>query len=126
MQELIQDLVTKLRVNEQQATTGAAILFKAAQDKLGAPEFKRMLGSVAGVDALLGKAPAPGGAGKLFGGFAAALGGNAALITTIVGGFSKIGLTTSHAQQFVPVILDHLRGKVGKEITDKLEQTLRA
>jgi len=126
MNDLIQELVTKLRVNETQATTGAAILFKAAQDKLGAAEFKRMLGSVAGVDALVRQAPAPGGAGKLFGGFAAALGGNAALITTIVSGFSKLGLTAGHAQQFVPVILDHLRGKVGKETTDKLEQTLRA
>ncbi len=126
MQELIKDLVTKLRIDEKQATTGAAILFKAARDKLGADEFKRMLGSVAGVDTLVGQAPPPSGVGKLFGGFASAMGGNTALITTIVTGFSRLGMNASHAQQFVPVILDHLRGKVGKETTDKLEKTLRA
>jgi hypothetical protein len=37
-----------------------------------------------------------------------------------------LGLTADHAKQFVPVILDHLRGQAGKAAVDKLEQTLRA
>jgi hypothetical protein len=126
MQALIQDIVSKLKVDNTQATAGAAILFKAARDKMGAEEFNKLLGNVAGIDALISQAPAVGGVGKLFGGFASALGGNAALITTIVTGFGKLGLTADHANKFVPVILDHLRGQVGKPAVDKLEQTLRA
>lgn len=126
MKELIQDLISTLNVNEKQATHGAAILFKAAKDKLGAEEFNRLLGKISGIDALIGQAPAQGGMGKLFGGFASALGGNATLITTIVTGFGKLGLTPEHAKKFVPVILTHLRSKVGQGAVDKLEQTLRA
>ena len=126
MKELVQSLVKTLKIDEKQATGGAAVLFKAARDKLGADEFNRMLAKVPGIDALISHAPQAGGVGKLFGGFASALGGNAALITSIVSGFSKLGLTTDHAKEFVPVILDHLRGKIGNAATEKLEKTLRS
>lgn len=126
MKELVQDIVSRLNISDRQATSGAAILFKAARDKLGARPFNDMLGKVAGIDALIAQAPPAGGVGKLFGGFASALGGNAALITTIVSGFSRLGLNADDARKFVPVILDHLRDKVGKDVVDKLEQTLRS
>ncbi len=126
MKELVEKLVTQLQVDEKQATGGAAVLFKAARDKLGADEFGKLLGKVAGIDALIGQAPIAGGMGKLFGGFASALGGNAALLASVVSGFGKLGLTAEHAQKFVPVILDHLRASIGKASVDKLEKTLRA
>ena len=103
MKELIDLLTTQLKIDPKQATGGAAILFKAAQDKLGGAQF-----------------------GKLLGGLASALGGgNAAVIASIVTGFGKLGLTQQHAQQFVPVILEFLRGKVGKDVVATLEKTLR-
>jgi Protein of unknown function VcgC/VcgE (DUF2780) len=127
MQDLIQSLVKTLKIDEQQASGGAAIIFKAARDKLGATEFGSLLGKTKGIDELIAKAPASGGLGKLFGGFAAALGGgNAALLATVLSGFNKLGLTQQHAQQFVPVIMDYLRATIGKPATDKLEKTLRA
>ena len=125
MKELIDLLTTQLKVDERQAQGGAAILLKAAKDKLGGAEFSRMLGSVSGIDALVNKAPSSGGGG-LLGGLASLAGGNAALIATIVSGFSKLNLSTEHAQKFVPVILDYLRTKVGPDVVSKLEKTLRA
>jgi hypothetical protein len=128
MKELIDMLTKSLGVSGAQAEGGAAVLFKAAKEKLGATEFESNLGGVAGLSDLMKKAPATGGGlGGLLGGLAgAALGGNAALITTIVQGFGKLGLTTDHARKFVPVIIAFLRTRVGPDVVTKLEQTLRA
>ena len=127
MKELVDLLVKNLKVNESQATGGAAVLFKAARDKLGSGEFASLLGGMTDLDDLIRKAPEAGGASKLFGGFASALGGgNAALLATIVSSFSKLGLTPEHAKGFVPVMMEFLRKNVGKDTAAKLEKTLRA
>jgi hypothetical protein len=62
----------------------------------------------------------------LLGGLAGAIGGNAALISSIVGGFGKLGLKPEDAKRFVPVILGFLRTKVGPDVVSSLERTLRA
>ena len=127
MKELIDMLTGALGVNAGQAEGGAAVLFKAAKDKLGDGEFGRLLGGVPGLSDLMNKAPASGGGlGGLLGGIAGAMGGNAQLLSTIVGGFGKLGLTTDDAKRFVPVILDFLRKKVGPDVVSRLEGTLRA
>jgi hypothetical protein len=128
MKELIDMLTGALGVNAAQAEGGAAVLFKAARDKLGEGEFSKLLGGVPGLADLLKKAPAPGGGGfgGLLSGLAGAVGGNAALISTVVGGFGKLGLRTDDAKRFVPVIMDFLRKKVGPDVVSKLEKTLRA
>ena len=127
MKELIDMLVKQLGVSGAQAEGGAAVLFKAAKDKLGAAEFDKLLGSMPGLGDLLSKAPvAGGGLGGLLGGLAGAVGGNAKLISTIMGGFSKLGLTVEDAKRFAPVVMNFLRSKVGPDVAAKLEQTLRA
>jgi hypothetical protein len=62
----------------------------------------------------------------MLGGLAGAIGGNAGLIATIVGGFGKLGLTTEDAKKFVPVMIAFLRTKVGPDVVSTLEKTLRA
>ncbi len=124
MRDLIAELSEKLRISEAQAQGGAAILFKAARDKLGRVEFDRMLGSLPEIDLLIKQAPTSGGG--LLGAIASLAGGNAALLTTIVSGFSRLNMTSDQAQKFVPIILDNLRAKVGPETVSRLEQTLRA
>ena len=124
MQELVSKLSQQLRIDETQARGGAAILFKAARDKLGGAEFSKLLGSVSGIDALINQAPPSGGG--LLSGLASLAGGNTALIATIVSGFSRLSLTSDHAQKFVPIVLDYLRGQVGPDAVSKLEKTLRA
>jgi hypothetical protein len=128
MKELIDMLTKQLGVSGTQAEGGAAVLFKAAKDKLGSEEFGKLLGNVPGLTDLMKKAPASGGGGLggLLGGIAGAIGGNAALISTIVGGFGKLGLTADDARKFAPVVMSYLRGKVGPDVASKLEKTLRA
>jgi len=127
MKELIDSLTQTLGISAAQAEGGAAVLLKAAKDKLGAAEFDSQLGSVPGLFDLLKKAPASGGGlGGLLGGLAGAIGGNAALISSIVGGFGKLGLKPEDARKFVPVILGFLRTKVGPDVVSSLEKTLRA
>lgn len=127
MKELIDQLTKQLGVSGTQAEGGAAVLLKAARDKMGGEEFGKLLGGVPGLNDLLKKAPASGGGlGGLLGGIAGAVGGNAGLIATIVGGFGKLGLSAEDAKRFAPVMMDYLRGKVGPDITSKLEKTLRA
>jgi hypothetical protein len=127
MKELIDLLTQNLKVDKNQAEGGAAVLFKAAKDKLGGGEFDKLLGGVPGLGDLLKKAPASGGGGLggLLGGLAGAVGGNAGLIATILQGFGKLGLGADDAKRFVPVILDFLRTKVGPDVVSKLEKTLK-
>jgi hypothetical protein len=127
MKELIDQLTKSLGISGAQAEGGAAVLFKAAKDKIGGEEFSKLLGGVPGMSDLIKKAPATGGGlGGMLGGLANAMGGNAGLIATIVGGFGKLGLKADDAKKFVPVILDFLRTKVGPDVVSKLENTLRA
>jgi hypothetical protein len=128
MKELVDMLTRNLGVNAQQAEGGAGVLLKAAQDKLGAAEYSKLLGGVPGLSDLMKKAPAAGGGGLggLLGGIAGAMGGNAALISTILSGFGKLGLTADDAKKFVPVILQFLQTKVGPDTLKKLQDTLKA
>lgn len=126
MKDLISALVKELKIDDKQATGGAAILFKAARDKMGTADFSKLLAKAKGVDELIAKAPESGGLGKLFGGFASAVGGgNAAILASILSGFGKLGLNQQHAQAFVPVILGFLRNQIGPAAADKLEKALR-
>ena len=126
MKELVDLLTGKLGVSVTQAEGGAAVLFKAAKDKLGGDEFNKLLGGVPGLGDLMKKAPAAGGGlGGLLGGIAGAMGGNAALISTIVGGFGKLGLTAEDARRFAPVMFDFLKTKVPPDVVSKLEKALR-
>ena len=58
MKELIDMLTGALGVKANQAEGGAAVLFKAAKDKLGDGEFSKLLGDVPGLSDLMKKAPA--------------------------------------------------------------------
>ena len=129
MKELIDNLTKSLGISAAQAEGGAAVLLKAAKDKLGAAEFDSQLGGIPGLHELLKKTPASGsggGLGGLLGGLAGAIGGNAALISAVVGGFGKLGLKPEDAKKFVPVIMGFLRTQVGPDVVSNLEKTLRA
>jgi hypothetical protein len=127
MKELVDMLTENLGIDGRQAEGGAAVLFNAAREKLGGAEFGKLLGGLPGLADLMHKAPPAGGGGLsgMLGGLASAMGGNAALIANIVGGFGKLGLKAEDARKFVPVILDFLRTKVGPDVVSKLETTLR-
>jgi len=125
MQELLTQLKKQLGIDEDQARTGAAILFRAARDKLGNAEFQRVLGGLPGLADLLRQAPANNGG--LLGSLASALGGgNAAILANIVTGFGKLGLSPEMAKRFVPVIGDFLHKHVGPDGVAEIEGALRS
>ena len=78
--ELIQQLVSGLGVNEDQAKGGAGLLFNLAKEKLVAGDFQQIADKIPGVSDLLGAAPAPSAAASAGGGMMGALGGVAAAI----------------------------------------------
>jgi hypothetical protein len=59
--ELIQQLISNLGINEEQAKGGAGLLFNLAKEKLGSGEFQQIAGKVPGVTDLLKAAPESGG-----------------------------------------------------------------
>jgi hypothetical protein len=126
VKELFDQLTKQLGIDQNQAQSGAAILFKAAKDKLGGAEFHKLLGRVPGIDDLLKRAPAGGGGGGLLGGLASALGGNAAILANVVSGFTRLGLSAETGRKFVPIVLDFLRKHVDPEVIAKIEAALRA
>jgi hypothetical protein len=53
MKELIDSLTKQLGVSGAQAEGGAAVLLKAAKDKMGGEEFSKLLGGVPGLGVLM-------------------------------------------------------------------------
>ena len=125
MNELISQLVSQLGVQEGQAKGGAGLLLKRAQDKLGG-DFGKVAAAIPGVQELIGAAPAAGGASKLFGGLAGALGGGkAGDLAALAGGFSQLNLDPGMIGKFVPVIMSFVQSKGGPEIVKLLSTVLK-
>ena len=137
--ELIQQLVSSLGVNEEQAKGGAGLLFNLAKDKLGAGDFQQLADNVPGVSDLLGAAPAPSTAASAGGGMMGALGGAAAALGAgglgdklgglgdlagLASGFSQLGLGSDMVGKFVPVVLSFVQNQVGDGVKGLLEKVL--
>ena len=137
--ELINQLVSSLGVNEDQAKGGAGLLFNLAKDKLGAGEFQQIADKVPGVSALLGAAPAPSSTASAGGGMMGALGGAAAALGAsglgdtldglgdlpgLASGFSQLGLSSDMVGKFAPIVLSFVQSQGGEGIKDLLEKVL--
>lgn len=128
MNELISQLVSQLGVQEGQAKGGAGLLLKLAQSKLGG-DFGKVAQAIPGAQELIGAAPAEGGAAKLLGGLAGALGGGKAGgladLASLAGGFSQLKLDPSMISKFVPVILAFVQSKAGQDAVKLLAGVLK-
>jgi hypothetical protein len=137
--ELIQQLVSSLGVNEEQAKGGAGLLFNLAKDKLGAGDFQQLTDKIPGVSDLLGAAPAPSAAASTGGGMMGALGGVAASLgagglgdkmeglgnlANLASGFSQLGLSSDMVGKFVPVVLSFVQNQGGDGVKGLLEKVL--
>jgi len=137
--ELIQQLVSSLGVNEDQAKGGAGLLFNLAKDKLGAGDFQQLTDKIPGISDLLGSAPAPSAAASAGGGIMGALGGVAASLgagglgdklgglgnlADLASGFSQLGLSSDMLGKFVPVVLSFVQNQGGAGVKDLLEKVL--
>lgn len=128
MNELIEQLVAQLGVKPEQAKGGAGLLFKMMQAKLGG-DFSKVTQALPAVTDLIKAAPAEGGASKLFGGLASAMGGGKATglanLASLAGGFSKLNLDPGMIGKFAPVVLTFIQGKVGKDVLGLVAGSLK-
>ncbi len=137
--ELIQQLVSSLGVNEDQAKGGAGLLFNLAKDKLGAGDFQQITDKIPGVSDLLGAAPTQSAAASAGGGMMGALGGAAAALgagglgdklsglgdlASLASGFSQLGLSSDMIAKFAPVVLSFAQSQGGDGIKGLLEKVL--
>lgn len=128
MEELIKQLTSQLGIGSDQAKGGAGLLFKLAQSKLGG-DFSKVTAALPGVADLVKAAPAAGGAAKLLGGLASALGGSKAEglagLASLAGGFSQLKLDAGMIGKFVPVVLSFVQSKGGGELQALLAKALK-
>ena len=137
--ELIQQLVSSLGVNEDQAKGGAGLLFNLAKEKLGAGEFQQLADKIPGVSDLLGAAPAPSATASAGGGMMGALGGVASSLgagglgdklgglgnlANLASGFSQLGLSSDMVGKFVPVVLSFVQSQGGDSMKGLLEKVM--
>jgi len=137
--EIIQQLVSSLGVNEDQAKGGAGLLFNLAKEKLGSGDFQQLADKIPGVSDLLSAAPAPSsaasGGGRLMGalgGVAASLGagglgdklGGLGDLAGLASGFSQLGLSSDMIGKFAPIVLSFVQNQGGDGIKDLLEKVL--
>ena len=131
MVELIQQLVSSLGVNEDQAQGGAGLMFKFLQEKLNQDDFKSIADAVPGLDGIMGAAPnlgASGGDGGLMGmlgGIASSLGADKLGDLAELGeGFSQLGLSADMIGKFAPAIINYLEQAVGGDIVEVIKKVL--
>jgi hypothetical protein len=129
--ELVDLLTKNLGINEAQASGGAGLLFKQAQEQLGGGDFAKVSATVPGIEGLIGSAPAGGagisglgGLGQMASGLGGAMGGLGSL-ANLAGGFSKLGLNSSMLGKFIPIILSFVQGKGGDGVKSILEKALK-
>ncbi len=137
--ELIQQLVSSLGVNEDQAKGGAGLLFNLAKDKLGAGDFQQITDKIPGVSDLMGAAPTQSAAASAGGGMMGALGGAAAALgagglgdklgglgdlASLASGFSQLGLSSDMVGKFAPVVLSFVQSQGGDSMKGLLEKVM--
>ena len=125
MDELIQQLMQQTGVTQAQATGGAGLLLKAAQDRLGADKMAPVLAAVSGLGDLIKAAPSAGGAGGLLGGLASSFGARGlGGLAELAAGTARLGIDKDTLAKFVPIILAFVQGKGGDAVKALLQQAL--
>jgi hypothetical protein len=128
MTELINELVSKLGIKEEQAKGGAGLLFKLAQEKLGG-DFTKVAAALPAVKELISSAPQGGGGAPWVGGLLGALGGDKAKglsdLAGLAGGFAKLKLDSGMVAQFIPIVLEFAKSKGGPDILNLLAKALK-
>jgi hypothetical protein len=120
--------VQQLGVSDEQATGGAGLLFKLAQEKLSSGEFAQVKDAVPGIENLMAEAPQAGGLTGALGGLASSLGGGGsqlAGLAELAGGFQNLGLDSGMIGKFIPIVLSFVQSKGGDAIKQMLAKVLQ-
>jgi len=125
--ELINQLVKGLGITEDQAGSGAGLIFDFAKEKLGG-DFSQITSAIPEITNLLDKAPSSSSEsslGGMLGGITSALGGDVGNIAGLISEFSNLGLDSDSISKFIPIILSFVQDKGGTVVKDLLSNVLK-
>ncbi len=123
-ESLGETLMSQLGVSEKQANGGAGSLLKYAKGNLGKEDFSKVSSAIPDMSTLLSAAPKSSGGG--LGGMASALGGDAlGTLASLGSSFGALGLNADMIQQFIPIILEYVKGSGGDDVMKLLEGALK-
>jgi hypothetical protein len=123
---LTDTLMSSLGVNEKQAAGGAGSLLKYAKGNLSKDDFSKVSKSIPDMSSIMAAAPAVAKSTGGLGGMASALGGNSlGGIASLASSFSGLGLDGGMVQQFIPVILEYVKGSGGDGVMSLLQGALK-
>lgn len=125
-------------VNSDQAAGGAGLIFKTLQEKLDPQDFSSISAALPGVLELIQKAPqaeSGGGIMGALGGLAGALGGSGGgaagqlgqlgQFASLVGGFSKLGLSPDMIGKFLPLVMQYIQSEGGEQVLKIAQKVLK-
>ena len=118
--ELIGQLTKKLSITQDQAIGGSGALFGLAKTKMKPEDFLKVSKVVPGMDSLLKAAPQPKQGSDPFGAVTSAVPGKAAGLASLAGSFKQLGLSPNMASQFVPILMEFVKGKGGSDVAGLL------
>lgn len=130
MSELVQQLVSTVGVNEEQAQGGMGLILGMLKDKLGADDFSQLSEVLPETDGLIARAPAAsgGGIGGMLGGAVSAFaGGDSALgdLAKLASGFSGLGLDAGMLGKFIPVLTGFIESKGASGLVGRISEILQ-
>lgn len=135
MNNLIDQLAQQYGISKEQVQAGAGAILQLLQDKGGAVDFQQLLGAVPGAQAWMEQAKAlPQQAGQVGGGLlgqaaglVGALGGQGQSgLAGLLGRLGQAGFKPDSAAQFVPALLEQLKGRAGADVLNQLLQQVPA
>lgn len=133
MTELLGMLTSQLGVKEEQASGGAGLLFKMAQEKLGG-DFSQVASALPGVTDLISKAPAADTAGGATSGLmgmagsamsAMGVGGGLGDMAKMAGAVESLGLDMGTIMKFAPIVMEFAGKQGGDEVMGLLSKVLK-
>lgn len=130
MTELLGILTSQLGVKEEQASGGAGLLFKMAQEKLGG-DFSQVTSALPGVEGLMSAAPSTdtsgGGLMEMAGAAISAFGGETGGLgdlAKMAGAFDSLGLDMGTVAKFAPIILNYAKSEGGEGVMALLQKAM--
>ncbi|MCH9639359.1 MAG: DUF2780 domain-containing protein [Betaproteobacteria bacterium] len=125
---LVDTLVSKLGVSQQQALGGAGSIFQLAQGNMDPQSFTTLSQSIPGMDDMLNAAPVmPESVTNLTGGLSSLVGdSNNSLgnLATLTNSFQQLDLSPDMVGKFIPVVTEYVSNTSGQVATNLLQSAL--
>ncbi len=124
--DLVNQLVQTLGITEKQAKGGTGLIMRVAQQKLNSGDFNQIANTIPGLNNLIKTAPEITGTEKALRTATETTGGKVTgNLTTIAGGFTKLGMDTGMITKFIPVVLTYVQSTGGNTTRSILEKVLK-